>query len=180
MLTKAQFKNIYLVCRNYDESKKAWELLSNIGHTIGFTYADYPDRWIYALNDSGRVYSTSLNSEKEYLQSYWKDKKRVLFKDLFTSKIPLTEELIKKTAEEFKRLGAINEDTGLNSADLEKEKIEIGHCYDLVDLGVLGDYKGRFFLKKIKVKEKVNEPQKPVKKTVAVEYEDWDAPWDEP
>lgn len=130
-----------------DESKKCWELLNNIGYDVGFRPEDYPNRFIYALNDRGNVYSVPVSQEEEYKENYWSKKQRIYFKELFAPKIPLSEELIQDIVNEFKKLGATNEDTGLNFIDLEKEtKIEIGHCYDLVDLGILGVYHNRFYL----------------------------------
>ena len=131
-----------------DESKKCWELLNNIGFDIGFRPEDYPNnRWIYALNDRGMVYSVSLNQEEEYRENYWAQKRKIYFRELFAPSHPLSEDVVKSIVSEFQRLGATNEDTGLNHSDLEKEtKIEIGHCYDLVESGVLGVYRNRFYL----------------------------------
>lgn len=138
----------YIVCSNFGEVQLAANHLRQLGFHLGFNLEEYNSWFCIGVNQRGSIFSFHTREEQNQISGPLRGYKRVSFKDLFKPKSPLNPEIVSTTVSFFLSRRAFNEDSALSFKDIDTSgKTDIGTCYDLMALNVLGEYKGKFFLR---------------------------------
>lgn len=147
-MTKDQALKSYIICNNTQEIAQTLSFLKGFGFTCDWEAKEYPTYTILGIKSNQYIFSVP--NTKEHIASYCKNKMPVQFKDLFR-KFELSPKIQQKIIDIFRSARAFNEDSGLNMSRLEEYKVELNLCYQMSELGILGNYNNVFFLKSNKV-----------------------------